>query len=218
MEQSNSSTPERELLKLIEGEKESSGFSSGGNLRGAFSFSVLKGRFSFFRRNFLRSLSFGGFSIASFNRLLLIVLLCMTFYVSFDIATSASKLNRELEDSFKLQRKAAFNPQEKVSLLKNIAYYVNKAKKRDIFNIVVAKREEKLISQKIDTKKIIDKTKHLKLVGIAWSDNPDAMIEDTRAKKTLFVKEGDSINEIRVKRILKDKVILSFEGEDIELK
>ena len=218
MVQSNSSTPERELLKLIEEDKDNSNSSSSGRLRGVLSFSVLRGRFSFFRRNFLKGISFRDFSITSFNKLLLIILLCMIFYVSFDIITSASRLNKELESSFKLQRKVVFSPKKEVSLLKNITYYVNEAKKRDIFNIIVAKKEEKLIPQKIDAKEIIEKTKHLKLVGIAWSDNPDAMIEDTRAKKTLFVKEGDNINEVRVKKILKDKVILSFKGEDIELK
>ena len=58
----------------------------------------------------------------------------------------------------------------------------------------------------------------MKLVGIAWSDNPDAMIEDTKVKKTYFVKQGDIINGVRIERIFRDKVVLTYKGEKIELK
>jgi hypothetical protein len=45
------------------------------------------------------------------------------------------------------------------------------------------------------------------------------MIEDTKTQRTLFLKKGQRIdNEIKVEAIFKDKVILSYKGEEIELK
>ncbi len=218
MAQFNPSTPERELLKLIEEDSKTS-FSSGSNkIKRILSFTAVKGRLSFLKRNILRKFSFKEFSIASFNRLLAIILLALVFYVSIDILTSANMLKKRVDNSFKMEGNASFSASKEISHLRELAYYVNEAKKRDIFNIITVKKEEKLVEKQIDDTEIIEKTKHLKLVGIAWSDNPDAMIEDANAKRTIFVKEGDNINEIVVKKILKDKVILSLEGKEIELK
>jgi len=42
-----------------------------------------------------------------------------------------------------------------------------------------------------------DMTASLKLVGISMSDNPDAMIEDTKLQKTYFVKMGSMVGDLR---------------------
>jgi type II secretory pathway component PulC len=66
---------------------------------------------------------------------------------------------------------------------------------------------------------VVEATKHLRLVGISWSDDPDIMIEDTKTQRTLFLKKGKLIdNEIKVQAVFKDKVILSYNGEEIELR
>ncbi|OPX30310.1 MAG: hypothetical protein B1H08_02110 [Candidatus Omnitrophica bacterium 4484_171] len=122
----------------------------------------------------------------------------------------------EVASAFRMAKKPSFYSRRSISNLKELKYYLNEAKNRDIFNIVTAKQPEPKETKNIQA--IAKKTSYLKLVGISWSNNPDAMIEDTRAKKTLFVKEGDLINNILVKKILRDKVILNLEGENIELK
>jgi type II secretory pathway component PulC len=67
--------------------------------------------------------------------------------------------------------------------------------------------------------RIIEATQNLKLVGISWSNDPDVMIEDTQNHRTLFLKKGRLINnEIKVEAIFKDKVVLSYQGEEIELR
>jgi type II secretory pathway component PulC len=56
-------------------------------------------------------------------------------------------------------------------------------------------------------------------VGISWSADPDVMIEDGKTQRTIFLKKGQLVdNEIRVEAVFKDKVILSYKGEEIELK
>jgi type II secretory pathway component PulC len=43
------------------------------------------------------------------------------------------------------------------------------------------------------------------------------MIEDKAAKKTYFLKTGDEIKGMKVKAILKDRVILQYGEEEMEL-
>ncbi len=56
----------------------------------------------------------------------------------------------------------------------------------------------------------------LKLVGIIWSDNPQAMIEQTKEEKTYLLGTGEKIGPLRIKKILREKVLLGLqtgEGE-----
>ncbi|HQP91089.1 MAG TPA: type II secretion system protein N [Candidatus Omnitrophota bacterium] len=63
-----------------------------------------------------------------------------------------------------------------------------------------------------------DATADLKLVGIIWSDIPQAMIEDSKEQRTHLVSRGNTIKDARVKEILKDRVILSYDSQDVELR
>jgi len=62
-----------------------------------------------------------------------------------------------------------------------------------------------------------EKAKTLKLVGIAWGPVPVAMIEDTAKRETSFLKERESINQIRIKAILRDRVVLTYGNADYDL-
>src|SRR3989338_4347464 len=70
------------------------------------------------------------------------------------------------------------------------------------------------------TKRITELTKNLRLVGISWSADPDVMIEDTNMQRTFFLKKGQVMENINVKveAVFKDKVVLSCDGEEAELR
>lgn len=55
----------------------------------------------------------------------------------------------------------------------------------------------------------------LKLVGIAWDDEPTVMIE--QHEQTFVLKVGQAIGQATVKEILKDRVILRVGNHDVEL-
>jgi type II secretory pathway component PulC len=58
----------------------------------------------------------------------------------------------------------------------------------------------------------------LRLAGIAWSDNPDAMIENIETNETYFLKQDDLINgKLKIEAIFRNKVILSYQGDQAEL-
>jgi hypothetical protein len=107
------------------------------------------------------------------------------------------------------------------SLLQSEDYYLKKVRARNLFNFADEPKKEK-VNFKEDEKKgpteLEIMAKSLKLVGISWSDHPDAIIEDVKAKKTYFVKTGHKINEINVQAIYKDKVILNYRMQEVELR
>ena len=99
---------------------------------------------------------------------------------------------------------------------KTAAYYFEKVAQRDIFKM--GPKPLPTEKQKVVSPVVTEATKNLKLVGISWSDNPDAMIEDTQAKRTFFLKRGQKIGKMKIQAIFRDKVILSYEDEEVILK
>jgi hypothetical protein len=103
------------------------------------------------------------------------------------------------------------------TILKKLEYYLAKVKKRDIFRMGMAARPENMI-EAAPSSKAVEATQRLKLVGISWSDDPDAMLEDTKASKTFFVKKGQSIGDVKVENITKDKIVLRLGDELVDLR
>jgi len=62
-----------------------------------------------------------------------------------------------------------------------------------------------------------DLTKDLRLVGIMPGDIPQAIIEDKKNNQTLFLKEGETINDIKIKNISTGKVVLARNDETVTL-
>ena len=61
--------------------------------------------------------------------------------------------------------------------------------------------------------------KSLALVGISWSKDPDAIIEDKAHQRTFFVKRGQMVGDnIKVEAVFKDHVVLSLDGQEFELR
>jgi hypothetical protein len=59
--------------------------------------------------------------------------------------------------------------------------------------------------------------KDLKLVGIIPGDTPQAIIEDKKNNQTLFLREGEMINNMEVKAISTGRVVLAYGEETITL-
>lgn len=58
---------------------------------------------------------------------------------------------------------------------------------------------------------------NLQLVGIAWGAQPEAMIREKKEGRTFFLKTGDQLKGVTVKEILKDRVIVEYEGQTKEI-
>ena len=60
--------------------------------------------------------------------------------------------------------------------------------------------------------------KDYRLKGVAILDKPEAIFEDARTQQSIFVREGDKLGEVNVKKIQDGTVILSYFSEEKELR
>lgn len=95
---------------------------------------------------------------------------------------------------------------------KSVSTYLDDVRKRDIFRPVPRQAQPGAASAGL--KELI---KDLSLSGIFEGEYPEVIIEDKPAKKSYFLKTGEDIKGIKVKTILKDRVILQYGDEEVEL-
>ncbi|MBI5415202.1 MAG: hypothetical protein HZA29_00130 [Candidatus Omnitrophica bacterium] len=104
-------------------------------------------------------------------------------------------------------------------------YYVSRVRTRDIFSLPeevekqVVEQPEPLPAAPPPKPQLKELAKGLKIVGIAWGDTPKAMIQDVAAQEVYFLREGELVGktEIQVKQILRDKVVVAYDGEEMDL-
>jgi len=227
MAQERPVTPEKQLLNLIEtSPAKAGGVEAHAIKRHGMSFlspGAWMGRASFFKDNFRKRFK-GDYSellsIKVLNNILIVVIVLLTVYFAGTVYNSIINLTKMIGPKLAIQEaKEETAGAQNVSVLKNaMSYYLEKVRQRDIFKIGAQPAPQTKAVSKAPTPKIVEETQRLKLVGISWSKNPDAMIEDTVALRTFFVKRGQTIGRVKIEGIFKDKVILSFEGEEAELK
>ncbi len=71
---------------------------------------------------------------------------------------------------------------------------------------------------KTTKRRLEDLAQGLAVVGIDRGPNPEAIIEDTAAQRTYFVKVGDELNGMIVQDISTQGVVVAYEGEELLLK
>lgn len=109
-----------------------------------------------------------------------------------------------------------FSMEEK---LKPVDQYLNTIRQRDPFTGTSSVQEEVVEGPREPTPQetLQSMAQGLTVVGINRGAVPDAIIEDTAAKRTFFVKAGDKIKELTVKEIRHDTVVLTYQGEELEI-
>ncbi len=227
MAEGRQDTPEKQLLKLIEDPNAAGGSAiqqarlkhkglgmlSLSSLRGA-----LFGRFSFLKRTGQKkagSLRLS-FSFSAVNKLLLGAIILFFIYVAGDTLASSVNLMHPPNFAFQKEKTAAGEPQS-IGTLKEVSYYLQKVAVRDIFKEFrpQAANEKREVLPPDSNEKI----KNLTLVGISWSSSPDVIIEDKAQQRTFFLKQGQSVGAgAKVEAIYKDRVIVSLEGKEFELR
>ncbi|MDP2939552.1 MAG: hypothetical protein Q8O13_05715 [Candidatus Omnitrophota bacterium] len=94
-------------------------------------------------------------------------------------------------------------------------YYSKQIAKRDIFKSPLEKEQPS--DQTSVNATLQELIANLRLTGIILDKQPQAIIEDTKTKKTYFLNKGDYIGDIKVEEIQESKVILIYQEEKIEL-
>jgi hypothetical protein len=231
MAQERSPTPEKQLLKLIEDPKAQRAKAKEKQVKhknlSFLSFGAWKGRSSFAKDSVGKWLKGGGLhriDVKAVNRVLILCIFLLFFYLAGSIYLSAMDLGRmpDIEYTIDDAKEVAVTPAHMSVLKDKVSYYLERAQQRDIFKMGIPEVmvEEAEIEEPVaaPTSQAIDAISALRLVGISWSAEPDAMIEDTRTMRTYFVHKGQTIGDIIVEAIFKDKVVLSYKGEEVELR
>ena len=233
-ENDNPATPEQQLLKLIEGQGGKPGAATGKSTgapsakRKGISFGKLPGTLlaslSFWKRSRKKrpradkgKFSFG---IAEINKALMAAAAVLFVYVVYDAAASAHNMQRppNFAPMKDLHAKAGA---DSVKPLQEASYYLEKVSSRDIFR--EGKKNEPAAEAATPASVAVAETAEavqgLALVGISWSSNPDAIIEDKSVQRTYFVKRGQEVGEgVKVEAIFKDHVVVTYQDREYELR
>lgn len=86
-------------------------------------------------------------------------------------------------------------------------------KKRNIFSLVPVARTEggDVIGDR-------EEIAEFRLVGILWSDAPQAMIENVQEQKTYLVARNDAMGNFRVNEVKRDSVVIEKNGKVWDLR
>lgn len=195
-------TSDEKLLKLIEGAATLKPGQKAGIKQKD------KGKKSFFARVNLKFFR-ARFNLYNLNRGLYIVSALLTLFFFYTLISGVRLINAGL----------IFTPQEaSPTISKLITKTENRFLSRQEYLSEVGKRnmflplEQKTTAQEESAKNIAELVKDLKLVGIIWSSNPEAMIENTKEKRTYLLKKEDTFGELpyKVKDISRNSVVLEI--------
>ncbi|MEE8423997.1 MAG: hypothetical protein V3S49_05595 [Thermodesulfobacteriota bacterium] len=164
-------------------------------------------------------------NIAFFIKVLKVVVVVLLLVISLDMFINYKHGVPKILPQQSTARPPRLETQ-KITQLKPPEFYLDRIKERDIFlKYVEAVPEKKELPVKEEVKPeetnqvIKEKAKNLKLVGIAWGEALEAMIEDGVEGRAYFLKEGESIGktEVFIKKIYKDRVLLGYQDQELEL-
>jgi len=219
-------SPEERLLRLIGGKKKDESKPAPGKVEGAAEIPPTAGIQNMkYSSSSDKTVSGGWGYFEFFNLALFIMLFAVIIFYIFDLSGSGSRLPAaggfDKPDSARRRpRPPVSGPRDAKTEEEVVPYstYAEAIGKRELFKppkAEVVKSKADPSTQK--TEPASDKLKNLSLIGIMGGEQPQAIIEDKKDKKTYFLNKGQTISEMKVDDILKDKIILDFEGEKFEL-
>lgn len=189
----------------------------------ALSLGALQSRVLFAKEKNLAAFakSFGGpIDLKKINAGLLALAVVVGGYFLVTSVILATRVSVMPSFSFKVDTSSNVGISKHISNLKAFTYYMEKVHGRDIFKIgrMMTQSAAPVLDQaaiRAAQEAVLNK---FRLVGISWSDDPDAMVEETTSGTTHFMKRGQVLDGVKVQAIFKDKVVLNYNGVEIELR
>lgn len=153
------------------------------------------------------------------NHLLLAVIALGVLFLVFDFSRGVKYADQEI--AYTVKSKSTANLENLIPTVKDIAQYVQVVSRRNIFQPYEKKEEVVEVPKSPEEmRRIHERAKDLKLVGISWLDSAEsasALIENKNSGVTYFLRQGETINGVSIKKIFADSVILTADGDDLKL-
>jgi type II secretory pathway component PulC len=202
-------TPEEKLLKIIENPQMEKNKAP---LKIKEAATGIKAVGAWFKGLRIDKNTFKYINLRMVNKIVAVLCGFLTIFLTFDFIIGGNNLKKRLKQVATAEATPAVD-EKKISIpVVNIADVLGQARERNIFTFLPSKIEPVVPT---DVFLVIG---NLKLVGIMWSDNPQAMIEDTKEQRTYLLSAGEQMGKIKIKQILKEKVILDIDGQEKELR
>ena len=221
-------SPEKRLLRIIEGQPQASVRPTPGQFgKKYFSLSSVQGRLAFLRDRWKKRKTVAGrpadaaVDVRYVNAALQVAIALVAVWLVISGSLEYRRVQQvgtlELQA---LPASAQAASAEVASLIQPLQAYLDRVAARDIFSLADTAQEKvaAAFQEKPENARVKELAATLKLVGISWSDAPDAIIEDSKAQRSYFVKQGAQVGEFTVHKILKDRVILKYFNEEVELR
>ena len=205
---------DEKLLKLIEGTVTAKQQRQAGIARHP-ALALKINKFSFKKPDFKRLLKFR-FDLPAVNKMAFSAAAVLTMVFFFNLISGTKKVNADL--FFASLRVKEVIPPESQSDKKGFlsaAEYLSGIERRNIFLAPGQKPAEEIKAKEMRIVKVEEMFKDIKLVGIIWSDNPEAIIESSVDGRTSLVKKGDTAGsaKARVKEITRSSAILEIDTD-----
>lgn len=205
-------TPEEKLLKVIENPPGATNiFIPSGKL--AKSPALSAGPRAFDVAVFSKDYLLPHLTLQTVNKILIVLAVSVTILWIVNFTRSYSTL----QDRFcRIQQNSSSIVSDSAQSLsgpESFAFDGSAAAKRNIFSMSPEQPDSVLAQASPD-----QFLSAIKLVGVIWSDNPQAMIEDTKEQKTYLVGTGDQVGQFTAKKILSDRVVLENNGREYQLR
>jgi hypothetical protein len=205
-------TPEEKLLRIIESPGEAARHSPRARLNVQAGSLFLKAWFSHQSGELKKTLSLRVFNQAVMTLCgVMTVYLVIDFFMGMPSVTFVQRLERAA--------KKANIGNISVEGLSPLSVYVREIGRNNIFSLPESGAPSPAaarVTAVSDTLKTI--VQSFRVVGIIWADVPQVIIEDTKEGRTYFLNRGNKLKDVRIKEILRDRVVLSYDNQEIELR
>jgi len=164
-------------------------------------------------------LSGKSFGLKQINMLLLALIICAGISLGIFYKNESKILDQAIDFSKNIEPSDMAGSLRILPQYEPLASFLEAILKRNLFR-PYEKKPEEIATVPTGEEKIALKVKDLKLVGISWLDVPDSasiMVEKPDGA-TFFLKTGDTISDVLVKKIFADRVIFSYEDQEMEVR
>ncbi|MCK5581647.1 MAG: hypothetical protein KAJ18_10305 [Candidatus Omnitrophica bacterium] len=163
----------------------------------------------------------GPIGVAEINKILFVFIVVVGTFFVMDFMRGMELSQGDVD--IRVRTKIDIGTKGVIPQVKGASEYKNLVSKRNVFQPYERKvvDETELEDELMQENRLIsEQVKNLKLVGISWLDTPEtasAMIENTISGVTYFLRKGETLNNVVVEGIYSESIIVSFQGEELEL-